>query len=266
MRPVLRPSSNLRSFAIAAALALSSGSALAQQAVITGRVTGEQGQPLAAANVYITEMSLSVGANDDGTYRIVIPAERVRGQTVLLRARAIGHTPLGRQVAIAAGEKTENFVLKQDINRLSDVVVTGTVGEGTERAKVPYAVSRLTPEDMPVPAMDPITAIAGKMPGVRIAQTGGRPGSNPEILMRGPRSINATGRSQQPLIIVDGAVMNVGSLDERRHRHQDEARRHAGGREVQRPHRVRFQRQQQRRLRPADQPQPAARRDGQAVL
>ena len=71
MRPVLRPSSNLRSFAIAAALALSSGSALAQQAVITGRVTGEQGQPLAAANVYITEMSISVGANDDGTYEII---------------------------------------------------------------------------------------------------------------------------------------------------------------------------------------------------
>ena len=213
-RDVLRPRSNLSAFAIAAALALSSGSALAQQAVISGRVTGEQGQPLAAANVFITEMSLSVGANDDGTYRIVIPAERVRGQTVLLRARAIGHTPLGRQVVIAAGEKTENFLLKQDINRLSDVVVTGTVGEGTERSKVPYAVSRLTTEDLPVPALDPITALSGKMPGVRIAQTGGRPGSNPEIMMRGPRSINATGRSQQPLIIVDGAVMNVGSLDE----------------------------------------------------
>ena len=214
MRTVLRPSSNLRSFAIAAALALSSGSALAQQAVITGRVTSEQGQPLSAANIFITEMSLSIGSNDDGVYRLVIPAERVRGQTVLLRVRAIGHTPMARQVAINPGESTQNFVLKQDINRLSDVVVTGTVGEGTERSKVPYAVSRLTTEDLPVPALDPITALSGKMPGVRIAQTGGRPGSNPEIMMRGPRSINATGRSQQPLIIVDGAVMNVGSLDE----------------------------------------------------
>ena len=214
MRPVLRPRSNLRSFAIAAALALSSGSALAQQAVITGRVTGEQGQPLSAANVFITEMSLSVGANEQGVYRMVVPAERVRGQSVLLRVRAIGHTPMARQITMSAGDHTENFTLKQDINRLSDVVVTGTVGEGTERSKVPYAVSRLTQEDIPVPAVDPITALAGKMPGVRIAQTSGRPGSNPEIMMRGVRSINATGRSQQPLIIVDGVVMNVGSLDE----------------------------------------------------
>ena len=71
MRPVLRPRSNLRSFAIAAALALSSGSALAQQAVILRSRHGEQGQPLAAANVFITEMNISVGANHDGTYRIV---------------------------------------------------------------------------------------------------------------------------------------------------------------------------------------------------
>jgi TonB-linked SusC/RagA family outer membrane protein len=214
MRPVLRPRSNLRSFAIAAALALSSGSLLAQQAVITGRVTGEQGQPLSAANVFITEMSISVGANEEGAFRIVVPAERVKGQSVLLRARAIGHTPLGRQITLSPGDHVENFSLKQDVNRLSDVVVTGTVGEGTERSKVPYAVSRLTQEDIPVPAVDPITALAGKMPGVRIAQTSGRPGSNPEIMMRGPHSINATGRSQQPLIVVDGVVMNVGSLDE----------------------------------------------------
>lgn len=214
MRPVLSPRSKLRSFAIAAALALSSGSALAQQAVITGRVLGEQGQVLPAANVFITEMNISVGTTDQGAYRIVIPAERVRGQNVMLRARALGHTPIGRQVTLSAGETQQNFALKQDINRLSDVVVTGTVGEGTERSKVPYAVSRLTTEDLPVPALDPITALSGKMPGVRIAQTGGRPGTNPEIMMRGPRSINATGRSQQPLIIVDGVVMNVGSLDE----------------------------------------------------
>jgi TonB-linked SusC/RagA family outer membrane protein len=186
----------------------------AQQAVITGRVTGEQGQPLSAANVFITEMSISVGTNEEGTYRLTIPAERVRGQSVLLRVRAIGHTPLARQITVTAGDKIENFTLKQDINRLSDVVVTGTVGEGTERAKVPYAISQLKAEDLPVPAADPITAIAGKMPGLRIAQTSGRPGSNPEILMRGPRSINAVGRSQSPLVIVDGVVMNVGSLDE----------------------------------------------------
>ena len=44
--------------------------------------------------------------------------------------------------------------------------------------------------------------------------TSGRPGSSPEIQLRGPTSINASGRSQQPLIIVDGAILRVGNLND----------------------------------------------------
>ena len=213
MRPVLRPSSTLRSFAIAAAFALSPGILLAQVR-ITGRVASDQGVPLPGANVRILALNISVGTNEQGTYSIDIPAARVTGQSVQLQARSFGFLPISRQITLSTGTLTENFALKTDVNRLSEVVVTGVVGEAVERAKVPFAVSRLAPEDMPVPALDPITAIAGKMPGVRIASTSGQPGSNPEIMMRGPTSINAQGRSQRPLIIVDGAVMNVGSLDE----------------------------------------------------
>jgi TonB-linked SusC/RagA family outer membrane protein len=128
--------------------------------------------------------------------------------------RSVGFLPQSRPVTLTAGTQTVSFSLKADINRLSEVVVTGTVGEGTERAKVPFAVARLAPEDMPVPALDPITQISGKVPGVRIAQTSGRPGSNPDIMIRGPKSINAQGRDQRPVVVVDGAIMNVGSLDE----------------------------------------------------
>ena len=214
MRPVLRPRSSLRPFAIAAAFALSPGILFAQ-AKITGRVTSDQGVPLPGANVRIQALNISVGTNEQGAYTIDIPAARATGQTVQIQARSFGFLPISRQVTLASGANlSENFSLKTDVNRLSEVVVTGVVGEAVERSKVPYAVSRLAQEDIPVPAVDPITALAGKMPGVRIAQTNGQPGSNPEIMMRGPTSINAAGRSQQPLIIVDGAVMNVGSLDE----------------------------------------------------
>jgi len=214
MRPVLRPRSTLRPFAIAAALALSSGSLLAQSAVITGRVTSDAGIALQGANVYITELNLSVGTNEAGQYTLTVPPARVSGQAVQLRVRSVGFLPQNRPITVSAGTQTFNFVLKTDVNRLSEVVVTGTVGEGTERAKVPFAVSRLAVEDMPVPAVDPITQLAAKMPGVRIAQSSGRPGSNPEIMIRGPKSINAQGRDQRPVIVVDGAIMNVGSLDE----------------------------------------------------
>jgi TonB-linked SusC/RagA family outer membrane protein len=213
MRSVLRPRSSLRPFAIAAALALSPGILLAQVRV-TGRVTSDVGVPLPGANVRILALNISIGTNEQGAYTIDIPAARVTGQTVELQARSFGFLPVSRQITLRSGTLTENFSLKTDVNRLSEVVVTGVVGEAVERAKVPYAVSRLTAEEIPVPALNPITALQGKMPGVRIAQTSGRPGATPEIMMRGPTSINAQGRGQGPLFIVDGVIMRVGSLEE----------------------------------------------------
>ena len=185
-----------------------------QSAVITGKVTSEVGQPIAQANVYINDLSVSVATNDQGGYTITIPAARVQGQAVNLRVRAIGYQPGVVPIRVTAGTQTQNFALKQDVNRLNEVVVTGVVGEGTERSKVPFAVGRVTAEDLPVPALDPVQALAGKVAGVRIGQIGGAPGTTPEIMLRGPTSINGQGRNNGPLFVVDGVVLNVGSFDE----------------------------------------------------
>ena len=177
----------------------------AQGAVINGKVTSEFGANIEGANVYISDLSVSILTNAEGNYTISLPAARVNGQLANLRVRAVGYQPQVRPVRITAGTQTFNFVLKQDVNRLDEIVVTGVV-EGVERAKVPFAVARLTSEDIPVPAIDPLRALQGKVAGVRIAQTSGQPGSTPEILMRGPTSINASGRGQEPLYIVDGVI------------------------------------------------------------
>ena len=183
-------------------------------ATITGRVTSEQGTPLEIATVYITELNIAGTTDAQGRYTITVPAARVSGQTLALRVRRIGHLAESRQITLTPGTQTVDFALKTDINRLQEVVVTGVVGAAVERSKVPFAVGRVTAEDMPVPALDPLRALSGKVAGMRVAQTGGRPGSTPEIMLRGPTSINASGRGQGPLIIVDGTILNVGSLEE----------------------------------------------------
>ncbi|MEO8334487.1 MAG: SusC/RagA family TonB-linked outer membrane protein [bacterium] len=198
---------------VALTVALPFARAQSQNAIITGKVTSESGQPVEAANIYISDLSLSVGTNAAGNYTINVPSLRVSGQKVNLRVRAIGHQSQLRLVTVVPGTQTQNFTMQADINRLSEVVVTGVV-EGTERSKVPFSVGRITAEDLPVPALDPIKALAGKVAGLRIAQTSGQPGSSPEIQLRGPTSINASGRGQGPLIIVDGAILNVGSPEE----------------------------------------------------
>jgi len=194
-------------------LAVPSARAHAQNAIITGKVTTEAGQPLDLANVFIAELVLSVPTSASGTFSLLVPAARVTGQSVMLRVRAVGYKPAFVPVTLKPGPQTFNFSLKQDLNRLSEVVVTGSI-EGTERAKVPFAIGRLTTEDLPVPALNPITALQGKVAGMRIASPGGKPGGTPEIMLRGPTSINASGRSNSPLIIVDGAIQRVNSLDE----------------------------------------------------
>src|SRR5688572_4568818 len=137
------------------------GATQAQQAQISGRVSAEQGNPLEIATVYITEMNISVMTDNQGRYVMPIPAERVRGQSVMLRVRRIGHVAASQPVTINPGNQTVDFVLKQDINRLSDVVVTG-VAAGTEQKKMPFAVSTLSTAEMPVPSSNALTQLQGK--------------------------------------------------------------------------------------------------------
>jgi len=201
--------------AFAVLLSLPSAAAHAQNVVLTGKVTAETGSPIEGANILIADVGVSVATNAQGIYTTTVPSARANGQQVVMKVRAIGYAPETKSIALTAGTHTENFTMKLDVNRLSEVVVTGTAnGEGVERSKVPFAISRLSSEDIPVPALDPVTALQGKIAGVRIASNSGTPGAVPNILIRGPTSINATGRSQGPLIVVDGTLMRNGSLDE----------------------------------------------------
>jgi len=198
--------------AVASLITAPLAAARAQTATITGKVASESGVRLEGANVIISDLAASAQTNAQGVYTLVVPSARVNGQNVTVRVRAIGYSPETRTIRLTAGTLPEDFTLKTDINRLSEVVVTGTVGEQTERAKVPYAIARLTQADIPVPSLDPVSAIAGKVPGLRIASTGGAPGSSPQIQLRGPTSINTNGRSTSPLIVVDGVIMNSAAL------------------------------------------------------
>lgn len=179
--------------------------------VLSGRITSEFGTPL-AANVGIEEMSLSVVANTEGRYSIIVPAGRVRGQSVRLRVRAIGYSPASSIVAITPGSQTRDFVLRKDVNRLDEIVITGTVTATTQK-KLGYSLAKLDESDMRVPSPNALSQLQGKVPGALIVQPSGRPGASPAIVLRGPKSLNAAGRQQGPLLIVDGAILNAGTQD-----------------------------------------------------
>ncbi|MCC7195522.1 MAG: SusC/RagA family TonB-linked outer membrane protein [Gemmatimonadaceae bacterium] len=196
--------------ALASSLCLS-GAAQAQGAVITGTVTDDGNVPLQGAQVMIESMTISVGTDALGKYTMNIPASRVTGQQVVLRVRSIGFTPQTVQITLSAGRQTHDFKLAVDVNRLSQVVITG-VTAGTEQKKLPFTVAQVSASDMPVPAMNPTQALQGKVPGFYTATSNGRPGADLAVMIRTPNSIIG---STSPLYIVDGviATQGIGSID-----------------------------------------------------
>ncbi len=184
----------------------------AQDAVIRGTITSDRGEPIVGANVLVEELRMGVLTNAQGQYTVLVPGARVRGQRVVLRVRAIGFKPNSKAVTLTSGEQAVDLVLGYDVNLLEAIVVTGTQ-EATEAVKVPFTVSRVDAAQMPVPASNPLTALQGKVPGANIVSASGRPGAQASVLLRGPTSINASGRGQDPLYIVDGVIINGGLPD-----------------------------------------------------
>lgn len=200
-----------KAFLLAALLAsISPAVAQSQGAVVTGRVQSEQGQPIVGANVYINDLNISVATSQSGAFTLTIPQARLRGQTVNVRVRAIGYQPQAREITLTAGTQNLIFGLRRDVTQLGDVVVTG-VATATESVKLPFTVARIDTTLMPVSGSNPIAQLQGKIPGAMIVSATGRPGSAPSVVLRGPVSLDATGRSQQPLYLLDGVPLQ-GSL------------------------------------------------------
>ena len=192
-----------------ALLSGAAGTALAQNAVIRGTVRSDLGELIEGASVIIPEMAIQTATAANGQYLISIAAARVRNQAVNLRVRMIGFRPIRQALTIRPGEQVFDIILATDINRLEDIVVTGVM-EGTPQTSTTFSVGRVNVADLPVPAVNPLSQLAGQMPGVMIMSGSGRPGAAPDVILRAPTSINASGRGQDPLYIVDGVILSGG--------------------------------------------------------
>lgn len=204
-----------RLIAVLIASALAPAALMAQEAAtVTGRVTNASGQPEAAVLVRIESLNVGASTGADGNYRLVIPSARIRaGHTATITASRTGLSPVSRTITLSAGATlSQNFQMATAVLLLEDVVVTGTAG-AVEARKVPFDVGQVTAEDIQVPPTSAASAIQGKVAGATVVAGSGRPGSAPSILLRGPKSINATGRNQEPLYIVDGVILGATVAD-----------------------------------------------------
>src|SRR2546421_742128 len=206
-----------------ALLAGAAGSLLAQGAVITGKVSGRQGEALGGALVLIDELGAAVATTTAGTYTLTLTADKTKGQTVTLRARYIGFQPGVKQITLTPGTQTQDFQLKFDPMQLEAVVVTG-VAEATERKKLTFAVGSVDASQLQqAPGVSALGSLEGKVAGARLINSSGAPGGQPTIRLRGATALTspsactvppcAATEVPGPLIIVDGTITHFGLAD-----------------------------------------------------
>jgi TonB-linked SusC/RagA family outer membrane protein len=191
-------------------LAATASAAWAQGAVLRGTVRSDLGEFVEGASVVIPELGIQTATAANGQFLISIPGTRVHDQAATLVVRMVGFRPSRQAFTVQPGDRVFEVSLQTDVNRLEDIVVTGVM-EGTPQTNTTFSVARVDLSDMKVPAMDPLGQLAGQVPGLSINASTGRPGATPDLLLRGPKSIDATGRSQDPLYIVDGVILSVGA-------------------------------------------------------
>src|SRR6266480_4811257 len=194
-----------------------------QGAVITGKVTGRQGEALGGAIVAVEELRAAVATTVSGTYTLTITPDKAKGQTVTLHVRYIGFKPDTRTITLGSGTQTQNFTLAFDPMRLDAVVVTG-VAEATERKNLTISAATVDASRLnEAPAVTALGALEGKVAGVRLISPNGQPGSEPQIRMRAATAIATPSACTSapcpaanvagPLIIVDGTITRFGLAD-----------------------------------------------------
>jgi TonB-linked SusC/RagA family outer membrane protein len=192
-------------------LLLFAGAASAQEGSIAGTVLDlNTNEPIPGAQVSIVGTQVGTLSGQEGRFLLQnVPAGRR-----VIRVERIGFTTYTREVTVQADETlTLSVQLESEAIAMQEIIVTGVAG-ATQRAKVPFEVAQLADDDLgPVPQLNPVSAIQGKVAGAQVVSGSGRPGSAPSILLRGPTSINASGRDQEPLYIVDGVILGSSIVD-----------------------------------------------------
>jgi len=182
----------------------STAALFAQQGTIKGTVTDVNGDPIIGANVFIEGTTQGTVSDVNGAYTLPnIPAG-----TISLSVSFVGYLKETQSVPVTDGSISEsNFVLIEDLQQLSEVVV---IGYGTQKkSDLTGAITSVDAEDLQrLPNTGMTTLLQGMAAGVQVLQSSGQPGTNPVIRIRGLATVNGG----SPLIVIDG--ISGGSLND----------------------------------------------------
>ena len=181
-------------------LVLTAGIVQAQDTQVSGTILDETGMPLPGVSILLKGTTRGTTTDLNGKYSIAAPANGV------LVFSFIGYNNLEETV----GNRSKiDLTLTPDVSNLDEVVV---VGYGSQKkSQLTGAISSVgNKEIQELPITDARQALQGRAAGVDVVQPGSKPGSSPQVRIRGRRSFNA---SNEPLYVIDG-IPTVGGLED----------------------------------------------------
>lgn len=173
----------------------------AQGITVSGKVVGTNKEPLAGVTVRVMGTARGMYTNVKGEFKL----ENVAKDAVL----RFTYAGMEEQQERVNGRTIINVVLKEYSTVLDQVVVTGYSTQ--KRAQMTTSVSKLDTKVLEsAPRSNAATALQGTIPGLKVTQNTGQPGSTPSMVLRGGTSFDGSGA---PLILVDGVPSSFYALN-----------------------------------------------------
>ena len=189
-------------FAVADGLKQDAVTIMQQQNLkVSGVVTDEAGEPLIGVSVLVKGTTLGNITDLNGRFSLDVP------EGSILEISYIGY----KTQSIKAQREPMNIVLKEDAQKLDEVVV---VGFGTQKkVNLTGSVSASTGDDISKrPVANAAILLQGQIPGLRVNQGLGQPGGEgTSFRIRGQGTFSSAG--SDPLILINGVPGSMTNLD-----------------------------------------------------
>ncbi|MFN7119083.1 MAG: SusC/RagA family TonB-linked outer membrane protein, partial [Saprospiraceae bacterium] len=172
-----------------------SSSVFTQTITISGTVTAaDSGEPLIGANILVQNTAIGTTTEVDGTYSLQVP-----NANAVLEVTYVGYKT---QTVNVAGRTTVDIAMEPDAGLLEEVVV---IGYGTQRkGDLTGSIATVEGSELSkIPTASLQQALQGKVPGVQVVTTSGRPGEGAVVRIRGVGTLN----NADPLYVIDGVIM-----------------------------------------------------------
>ena len=182
----------------------------AQNQTVTGLVVDVSGEPIIGATVMVVNGTVGTVTDIDGKFNIkVAPKSK-------LKVSFVGYTS-----QIISDLTNPRIVLLEDQLTFDEVVVLGDYGSQKLR-NATGAIETISTEELKDLSVGSLgDALAGKINGLHVSLSGGRPGSTPSLQIR-QSSVNTTitpssdlggNASPTPLYVIDGFIADEGAFN-----------------------------------------------------